>query len=50
MKYMSGLASMVVGVLSISVPMLGVPLMFIGYYIMAFGDDGDAGSAGEDAG
>ena len=48
MKYMSGLASMVLGVLSISVPMLGVPLMVIGYHIMAFGDAEEAGSPGED--
>ena len=50
MKYLSGFASMVLGVLSISMPLLGVPLMVLGYYIMSFGDQDEAPSAGEDAG
>ncbi len=47
MKYMSGLASMVLGILTISAPILGVPLMVLGYYIMSFGDAEEAGSNGE---
>lgn len=47
MKYLSGLASMVLGILTISAPILGVPLMVLGYYIMAFGDADETGSAGE---
>ncbi len=38
---------MVLGVLTISAPILGVPLMVLGYYIMAFGDADEAGSMGE---
>lgn len=49
MKYLSGLASTVLGVLSISVPMLGGPLILIGYYIMAFGDADETSCASEDA-
>ena len=49
MKYLSGLASMVLGVLTMSAPMLGVPLMVLGYYIMAFGDADETSSVGEDA-
>lgn len=50
MKYFSGLASMVLGVLSISVPMLSGPMVVLGYYVMAFGDAEEAGDSGEDAG
>ncbi len=38
---------MVLGILTISAPMLGVPLIALGYYIMAFGAEDETGSAGE---
>ena len=38
---------MVLGVLTLSAPMLGVPLMIMGYYIMSFGDPDETGPAGE---
>lgn len=44
MKYLSGLASMALGVLTIWAPILGVPLMALGYYIMAFGDSEETSS------
>ncbi len=38
---------MLLGVLTLSAPMLGVPLIALGYYIMAFGDEEETGFPGE---
>ena len=38
---------MVLGVLTMYLPVLGVPLTTLGYYIMALGDEQEAGSQGE---
>lgn len=47
MKYMSGLASTVLGVLTVYLPMLGVPLMVLAYYVAAFGDADETSSTSE---